>query len=345
MTSGLVIKKIYAMLVKSRRQVITGIVKPIIGPLSRIEASEDWKKFLGLDGVEKSVERLLSNDGRLTDQIINYYFEMLETQRIAVHALPSFASSVTSVLPDFEKTFVKEPRDLYLVLAPINISNEHWFLAVLEMKQKTIKIYDSSYGVITKGHKDGSKEISKALKSLAGNQRNWQFQLVSSCPKQSNSHDCGVFMLAFAEYVSRQTKTKIEFDFNQENIRDFRLKFFEQIRSGKVEELKLRNRSDRVLLKVYREASDLFMKYYCQRIVEKRAMYSPPSSHSTQDTDLQSSQNTIVLSPIHSPSSSASGASAHDYAPIYDNQPQSLGSPRDIAQEPVASTSNIDEQQ
>ena len=91
----------------------------------------------------------------------------------------------------------------YQIFVPIHSTN-HWTLAVIFVKDRSIKYFDSNgghdNGVLFDLEKYLKKEYSKTkLKELT----KYTTEIVKETPRQSNDKDCGVFMLCTAEHISR----------------------------------------------------------------------------------------------------------------------------------------------
>ena len=116
---------------------------------------------------------------------------------------------------------------------PVNYKSLHWFLLVADTKniinkEITILVYDSL------------GEDNVQTKGIAGKKLqiffNWKFQQMSTdkksnlkvvltnmagqIPHQENGYDCGVFLLMYAKYLAAGK----DFNFNQSDMRQFRLK-------------------------------------------------------------------------------------------------------------------------
>ena len=84
------------------------------------------------------------------------------------------------------------------IILPINISNTHWFLVVIDMKLKTI----SSYNSMGSQRSDVLSHIKRYLTCKAKTEGvevtdEWResWRCVSgSCPRQHNLYDCGMFV-------------------------------------------------------------------------------------------------------------------------------------------------------
>lgn len=167
----------------------------------------------------------------LDDVIINFYLQMISERSLNSIGYPKvycFNSLMFSRIKNKlnEQKFKKELSewtnhiDIFefdFLFFPHHIDGNHWALTVADVKEQTIVYYDSM-------HLWGAKEMEmvndylqlehadKKNKEMSGlwNRKNAkQFMHV---PKQQNDIDCGVYMLLFAERISRRVT---EMDFKQ----------------------------------------------------------------------------------------------------------------------------------
>jgi len=105
------------------------------------------------------------------------------------------------------------------MIIPINEGNKHWYLAVVNFRDKLTEVYDSLggqrpsiHGVLCKWLCD--EHLDKHGVQLALD--DWKIKKTRSCriPKQSNEYDCGVFMCLYATYSSIDAP----FNFTQKDI-------------------------------------------------------------------------------------------------------------------------------
>jgi len=93
-------------------------------------------------------------------------------------------------------------QDFCKIYIPINVSNFHWFMIVLNMEKKHIMMFDSFSSV----KDDYFKTICRWLRDegmtrglSADHYEGWTDASPRDCPLQKNSYDCGIFALAAAE--------------------------------------------------------------------------------------------------------------------------------------------------
>jgi len=154
----------------------------------------------------------------LNDQIINFFMEMLVTRS---NALVSFGSRARRSY-FFNSFFVDRLRcpgytgihrwtknfDIFAleeIYFPINISNRHWVLVVANMIRKTLEYFDSMPGT-------GESYLEPILtwivdeaqlrKGTVIQRSSWTLDARKQCPQQTNTVDCGVFVIACADYTS-----------------------------------------------------------------------------------------------------------------------------------------------
>ena len=97
----------------------------------------------------------------------------------------------------------------------------HWVLAVIDLKAKRVTFMDSLHG----GDHGLGKDLIRWVKDETKNKReidldtsDWVVECPKDVPRQLNGHDCGVFMLKFADYIA----TGCPLTFDQRNMEYFR---------------------------------------------------------------------------------------------------------------------------
>lgn len=145
----------------------------------------------------------------LNDTIINFYLEMLKNHAkkrgTNFYAFTTFF--YTKLLRDHERTLNEFPEinfDAFdFLLIPIHETN-HWTLFIFDIKQKTFEFLDSLGGKL-------DMQKFRLLKYFFVNYKekfklNYGIKLQNSlkCSQQSNSYDCGVFVLYFAKCKTEQ---------------------------------------------------------------------------------------------------------------------------------------------
>ena len=100
-----------------------------------------------------------------------------------------------------------------LILMPLS-NNSHWYLYALDVRKKTIQAYDSLYSTDTH-HDDLQHAKNFILKKVGEESESWRIDMDDVSPKQSNTYDCGVFMMCTMQFLCldeqlQYTQNKIE---------------------------------------------------------------------------------------------------------------------------------------
>lgn len=201
---------------------------------------ELWKKnpqelVVEKDGIKITGEHMarLKDCTWLSDEMINYYFKMLPNQTPdsrPVHRLSSFFfSELTNPkkgIPSVRRWMKNIPTLEGQLLIPVNVSNKHWCLGVVDFDKKAFQYFDSLGG-------SGAK-FFKHIKLFLKDQKehhpdkfkdfdfdSWAQECPKDIPHQKNKVDCGVFTLLYARAKTQQKP----FDFGQEDIGHYRRQF------------------------------------------------------------------------------------------------------------------------
>jgi sentrin-specific protease 1 len=178
----------------------------------------------------------------LDDQIINFYFKLLQELKDAdssiIRKSVFFSTFLMQVLFVETNKFDYKAVERWtkkinifehdMLFIPINYNQDHWLLAVVYMQQKMIVLYDSM-GSSTK------KELFKGVlmnwlqleKETKHPEVHFDASEWHSCfggfhvPKQSNGYDCGVFVCMAAEYISKNIPLTWYY---QDDVNNFRLR-------------------------------------------------------------------------------------------------------------------------
>ncbi|XP_067158211.1 sentrin-specific protease 2-like isoform X2 [Apteryx mantelli] len=173
----------------------------------------------------------------LNDEIINFYMNLL-VERNKKERYPALYAFSTFFYPKLISGGYKAVKrwtrgvDLFkqdLILVPIHL-RVHWALAVIDVRRKSIKYFDS---VGQKGDKICEtlirylQEESKEKRNLELSLSEWILRSMESheIPQQLNGSDCGVFMCKYADYISRDKPIT----FTQNNMPYFRRKMVWEI--------------------------------------------------------------------------------------------------------------------
>ncbi|XP_034944425.1 sentrin-specific protease 1-like [Chelonus insularis] len=145
----------------------------------------------------------------LNDQIINVYFEMIaERGAPSIYACNTFffqqlvRGGYTSV-----KSWTKKVRifSMRMMMVPIHLG-AHWCLAVVNFEDQSIIYYDSQYGKndpCLQALLDYLCEEHLAVEKKPLDRTLWTLHHAKGIPRQFNGYDCGVFVCAYAEHISR----------------------------------------------------------------------------------------------------------------------------------------------
>ncbi len=139
---------------------------------------------------------------------------------------PFFYQLLTTPKYSYEsvKDFTKTAKMLHMdkILLPVNISEAHWVLAVINLTQSRFEYYDTMIDM--PNHKEKGSEIldnlelylideAKAKMNINLDTSEWKRVFYDKLiPHQNNPYDCGVFVCQFARSISQNKP--IEFDQN-----------------------------------------------------------------------------------------------------------------------------------
>ena len=158
----------------------------------------------------------LKSPNWVNDQAINFFLEMVQERSLRSDNLPRVQVLTTFFMPrllDFG--YAKVSRwtrniDVFaadLVFFPLHLG-AHWTLLVVDFRTRSIRYYDSMHS--RRGLYYLRRLLGWLVKEHKAKKKNYDFDkdsfslvVVESCPKQNNGFDCGVFMLQFAEHLSR----------------------------------------------------------------------------------------------------------------------------------------------
>ncbi|XP_034236345.1 sentrin-specific protease 1-like isoform X2 [Thrips palmi] len=184
--------------------------------------------------------RTLKDLAWLNDEIINFYMNMIIERGKAdnypsVHAFNTFFfPKLISTGYDSLKRWTKKV-DIFAhdyLLVPVH-RGMHWCMAIIDMKEKVIRYYDSMDGrfpqcmdaLMNYLHKESLDKKKQPFDSTG-----WAKEHAEGIPQQNNGSDCGMFACMYAEYISRGA----EITFTQENMPYFRRKAVYEILKAKL---------------------------------------------------------------------------------------------------------------
>ncbi|KAK2412059.1 Ulp1 peptidase [Trifolium repens] len=113
------------------------------------------------------------------------------------------------------------------IFVPIH-QQVHWCLAVINKKENKFQYLDSLKGIDTQVLKVLARYFVDEVKDKTGEDidiSSWEKEFVEDLPGQKNGYDCGVFMVKYADFYSRN----LRLCFNQEHMPYFRRKTAKEI--------------------------------------------------------------------------------------------------------------------
>lgn len=119
-----------------------------------------------------------------------------------------------------------------IMLIPINQSNTHWTLGVVNFKEKWVQHLDSmgtGGSMKVREHLLAWVRDEAADKKKVFEQDEWTMP-TRDVPKQENSDDCGVFLCKFADFLSRGWT---QFTFSQRHMKYFRSRIAHELLMGR----------------------------------------------------------------------------------------------------------------
>ncbi|KAH8258427.1 hypothetical protein KR038_011425, partial [Drosophila bunnanda] len=189
--------------------------------------------------------RTLYGSNWLNDNVINFYMELLNQrsqqhagQLPTVHAMNSFflarlmVSGYCAVRRWTRKVDIFS-KQIIPIPVHVNRTPSHWSMAIIDMRDKTIRFYDSlgtnNYAVLL-ALKTYLQQESLDKRQRPLDSSGFKLEHVQNVPRQYNGHDCGVFCCMFAEFATRDAP----FTFNQSHMVALRKKMILEIADGKV---------------------------------------------------------------------------------------------------------------
>lgn len=175
----------------------------------------------------------------LNDSIVDGYLNLISRHNKYVFNFSSFFYS--SLRRNYSKKKLGKINlfKFHFLLFPI-LLNSHWRIVIYDNSKKQILLYDSlensrndfsNHDILNNiliflesSYYETFKTTPPFLRELRG-------IIVQNIPSQSNTNDCGVFMLIFAELVA--TYRKVEF--KEESIPYFKEKIYRSIIKGELE--------------------------------------------------------------------------------------------------------------
>lgn len=146
----------------------------------------------------------------LNDNIIDYYFNLIMKEYPDVygwttHFYTTLESKGYTGVARWAKRKKLNSFQKRLILVPVNISNTHWALAVINNPEKTITYFDS-LDTYNAGNPQAVANLCEYMKQEAKrlNEPELDYKLVPhlKTPQQNNGSDCGVFTCTAARYIA-----------------------------------------------------------------------------------------------------------------------------------------------
>nr|XP_032296271.1 uncharacterized protein LOC6631915 [Drosophila virilis] len=187
--------------------------------------------------------RTLAGSSWLNDEVINFYMNLLtDRSQRKEGKLPSVYAMNTFFVPRLLQGGYSNVKrwtrkvDIFskdIIPVPVHVSNVHWCMAIIHMKNKTIRYYDS----MGKPNSEVLNALENYLHEESLDKRKKPFDTsdftienVQNVPHQTNGSDCGVFSCMFAEYITRNKPL----NFSQEHMEYFRKKMALEICGGEL---------------------------------------------------------------------------------------------------------------
>lgn len=177
----------------------------------------------------------------LNDEVINFYMELLGERSRLNESLPPVHGMNTFFLKRLLEAGYAGVRrwtrkvDIFaqeIIPVPVH-KGIHWCMAIIHMKNKTIKYYDSMgapNNVVLNALADYLQAESLDKKKQPLDMSGWTKENVPNIPQQENGSDCGVFSCMYAEFIARNRPIT----FTQQHMQYFRKRMIYEICTGKM---------------------------------------------------------------------------------------------------------------
>jgi sentrin-specific protease 1 len=176
----------------------------------------------------------------LNDNIINYYGKLCTEFNERCFFFDSFAylnwtdKKFSAVKDRLEKNnIILSSYDYLLIPIHIQLPYKHWSLVFVDIPKKTCTHLDSNNNPmpnIIKICKEGLKLLNHVLFDIGS----WGAQKLN-VPKQSNAHDCGIFVCLYMRFI---LNNDLKFNFNQVNAIEFRSQLYSELTNGSLNVIK-----------------------------------------------------------------------------------------------------------
>uniref|UniRef100_A0A336K222 CSON013837 protein n=1 Tax=Culicoides sonorensis TaxID=179676 RepID=A0A336K222_CULSO len=176
----------------------------------------------------------------LNDEVINFYMNLIMERAEKRTDLPKSYCFNTFFIPTLMQRGHSGVRrwtrkvDVFsfdLLPVPVHVGGIHWCMAIIRMKDKIIRYYDSM-GNPNQPVLDALERylIDEAMdkKKITFDTSDWKKESIRDCPQQRNGSDCGVFSCMNAEHLTRNASLS----FSQNDMPYFRQKMVLEIATG-----------------------------------------------------------------------------------------------------------------
>lgn len=180
----------------------------------------------------------------LNDEVINFYMNLLTERGELRHeeGLPKVYAMNTFFVPRLLQSGHSGVRrwtrkvDIFtydVLPVPVHVGGVHWCMAIIHMRDRSIKYYDSMgtpNPKILTALEAYLREESMDKRQRPFDTSGFHIESVKDVPQQNNGSDCGVFSCMFAEFICRDR----EITFSQQNMDYFRHKMILEIVQGRL---------------------------------------------------------------------------------------------------------------
>ncbi|KAI5415744.1 ubiquitin-like-specific protease ESD4 [Lathyrus oleraceus] len=244
-------------LLRPKKELVEEVPPEPFVPLTKEEKVEvtrafsaNRKKILVVhenSNIEISGEKFqcLRPSGWLNDEVINLYLELLKERErrepqkfLNCHFFNTFFyKKLISGKNGYDYKSVKRwttqkklgygLHECDKIFVPIH-QKIHWCLGVINKKEKKFQYLDSLKGIDTQVLEVLARYFVDEVKDKTGEDIDisyWEKEFVEELPEQKNGSDCGVFMVKYADFYSRN----LRLCFNQEHMPYFRLRTGKEI--------------------------------------------------------------------------------------------------------------------
>ncbi|RCK62306.1 Sentrin-specific protease 2 [Candida viswanathii] len=200
-------------LITKKRIDSTSLIRPLSpGQLSQVD--QIWRTRAKVVNSNYQIDittldlQTLREPSWLNDNVIDYYFNLIMNAYPDVfgwttHFYTALESKGYTGVQRWAKRKKVNLFEKSKVLVPVNISNTHWALAVIDNLEKTIAYYDS---LNTVGNPRAVENLAAYMdgeaKRLSHEKVTYTLVPHVKSPQQKNGSDCGVFTCTAARYIS-----------------------------------------------------------------------------------------------------------------------------------------------